>query len=290
MNRTETHKVPRIPEARRLQEYGVGIFDATATKSALKKLLKKKCITVDGITASTATMIRGGETIQLTLPALQNPGKSLELSLEVIYEDEFLAAINKPAGIPVSGNKFRTITNALPQNLLPSKLPDACRPQPVHRLDYPTTGLLLVGKTRECVRRLNKMFEDKEISKTYYAIVIGQLKPEGEILAEIDFKPAKTSYFVKSMVASERFGQLNLVQLIPATGRRHQLRKHLSGIGHPILGDKQYGEEGKILSGKGLYLHASHLRITHPISGEKLKLSAPLPERFRNIFPGFDTK
>lgn len=267
-----------------MQEYGVGIFEAAPTKSALKKALKKKYITVNGIIATTATLIVGGEHITLSIPKEAKPKKQLIFPLEVLFEDEYLAAIHKPAGIEVSGNKFKTIANALPQNLKPSSLSDATRPQPVHRLDYATTGIVLVGKTNSSIRALNNMFEDKTIVKTYYAVTIGEMKNHGTITSEIDGKPSESAYKVLESVPSERFGTLNLVELHPKTGRRHQLRKHLFGLGHPILGDKDYALDGLILKGKGLYLHACALEFEHPFTKEAIRIADQLPKRFRNIF------
>jgi len=254
------------------------------TKSALKKALKKGYITVNGFIASTATIINGGERIVLTIPEDPTPNKRLIFPLQVLYEDEHLAAIHKPAGIEVSGNKFKTMTNALPQNLTPSSLPDATTPQPVHRLDYATTGIVLVGKTHSSIRALNNMFEDKLISKTYYAMAIGKMKPRGTINSDIDGKLSHSDYKVVGSVPSKRFGTLNLVKLHPKTGRRHQLRKHLFSLGNPILGDKEYALEGLILKGKGLYLHAHALNFEHPFTKKKICITDELPEKFHRIF------
>ena len=192
--------------------------------------------------------------------------------------------IRKPAGILVSGNRFKTIANALAQNIKQSNLPDATTPQPVHRLDYPTTGILLVGKTRSSIRALNKMFEDNEIKKTYYAVTIGEMGLRRKIISKIDGKESQSNYTIKESVPSKKFGILNLVKLKPQTGRRHQLRKHLSSIGNPILGDKEYGIENLILSGKGLYLHADSLKFTHPFTNKKVHIKDELPQRFKKIF------
>lgn len=229
-------------------------------------------------------MIHGGEMIQLTIPDKEPSKKQLVFPLHVLFEDDHLAAIHKPAGILVSGNSFKTIANALPQNLNRSALKDACAPQPVHRLDYPTTGILLVGKTRSSIRDLNKQFADNEIKKTYYAVTIGEMPAHSEIVSAIDDKHAQSNYTVMKSVASSRFGTLNLILLSPQTGRRHQLRKHLSGIGNPILGDKIYGIEHLILNGKGLYLHAFSLTFDHPSTGESITLQDQLPERFLKLF------
>lgn len=286
MQTTQTHQVPSVIAPMRLQEYGVGIFSAIPTKSALKKALKKEYITVDGVVASTATFITGGETIKLSLPDENPGGKKLIFPLRVLFEDEYLALVHKPAGIVVSGNSFKTLANALPQNLKPSQLPDATTHQPVHRLDLATTGILLAGKTRAAIRGLNKLFEDKEVEKIYYAVSIGEMQPHGKISAEVDGKASHTAYKVLETVPSERFGCLNLLELLPQTGRRHQLRKHLSGLGNPILGDKEYGLEDLILKGKGLYLHAGSLKFRHPFTGENLHIQDGLPKKFRKIFPG----
>ncbi len=269
----------------RLQEYGVGIFSTIPTKSGLKKALKKEYITVNGEVAGTATFITGGETITLSLPGETVTGKKLIFPLRILFEDEHLALVHKPAGIVVSGNSFKTIANALPQNLKRSELPDATTPQPVHRLDLATTGILLAGKTRAAIRALNKLFEDKEVEKIYYAVSIGEMEAQGSITADVDGKTSHTEYKVLESVASERFGSLNLVELRPQTGRRHQLRKHLAGLGNPILGDKEYGLEDLILKGKGLYLHAGSLKFTHPFTGETLHIKDGLPKKFNKIFP-----
>jgi 23S rRNA pseudouridine1911/1915/1917 synthase len=280
----QTHIVPQLRASIRLQEYGVGIFNAAPTKSALKKVLKKNYVTVNSIIASSATFIHGGESITLTLLDEDISKKKLILQLDVLFEDDYLAAIHKPAGILVSGNSFKTITNGLVRNLKKSTLSDATKPQPVHRLDFETTGILLIGKTSSSIRALNKLFENKAIEKTYYAITIGEMKPQGDITFDIDDKPSKSHYKRCDTVQSKRFGNLNLLQLEPQTGRRHQLRKHLSHIGNPILGDKVYGTELLILKGKGLYLHAHTLKFTHPFTNEVLYLKDELPERFLKIF------
>lgn len=239
---------------------------------------------VNNVVATTAMYIHGGECIQVFITEEINSGKKLIFPLTIIFEDDYLAVLHKPAGILVSGNSFKTIANALVQNLKPSKLPDATKPQPVHRLDYATTGILLIGKTNSSIRALNKMFEDKKVTKTYYAVSIGKMNNQGEISSEIDDKPSHSKYTVLATVPSQRFGCLNLVQLDPKTGRRHQLRKHLTRIGNPILGDKKYGTAPLILNGKGLYLHAYSLCFTHPFTKKELILKDDFPERFKKLF------
>ncbi len=276
--------MPNIPNPIRLQEYGVGIFIAAFTKSALKKALKKKLVTVNNAIASSATIIHGGECITLSLQKEIGHKKKPVFPLTVLFEDNYLALIHKPAGLLVSGNSFKTVANALNQNMATSNLDDATSPQPVHRLDYETTGILLVGKTNRSIRGLNKLFENKEVIKTYYAVTIGDMQDFGKITTAVDGKKSQSNYTVIASVPSKKFGQLNLVKLEPKTGRRHQLRKHLSSIGNPILGDKKYGIENLILKGKGLYLHAYSLAFVHPFTKKEMYLQDEFPERFKKIF------
>jgi len=151
-------------------------------------------------------------------------------------------------------------------------------------LDYATTGVLLVGKTSSSIRALNSMFEDKKVEKIYYAVCIGEMNDQGEITSEIDGKKSQSNYKLIESVSSNRFGKLNLVKLKLQTGRRHQLRKHLSSIGNPILGDAAYGVENLILTGKGLYLHAYSLRFIHPFTNKQVYLKDEFPHRFKKIF------
>ncbi|WP_417799586.1 RluA family pseudouridine synthase [Tenacibaculum sp.] len=284
MKISETHIVKNIKIPIRLQEYAVGIFKTILTKSGIKKAIKKGLIKVNGKTATTALYINGGETINLLEPEACLKKKYFNFPLEVLFEDDYLAIIHKPAGILVSGNSFATIDNALTQNLQKSTVFNATRPRPIHRLDYPTSGLLLIGKTTESIPVLNQLFEKKEIQKTYHAICIGKMERSGEIDTPIDGKNAVTSFEVIQSVESSRFDFLNLVKLHPKTGRKHQLRNHLFTIGNPILGDKEYFLENKILKGKGLFLHASTLTFTHPFSKKNITLTKELPKKFKKIF------
>lgn len=284
MHLSETHLVENLKEPIRFQEYGVGIFKTIPTKAGIKKAIKKKLIFIDGFLASTSKYILGGEKIELFQPKNQSNFKRLKLDLEILFEDDYLAIIYKPAGILVSGNKFVTIANALAQNLKKSNQPDAVKPQPIHRLDYPTSGILLIGKTNSSITQLGKLFENKEIKKTYFAITIGKMSPKGIINTPINSKEATTSFMVLKSVISKRFEFLNFVKLQPETGRKHQLRKHLVSLKNPILGDQEYFLEGSILKGKGLYLHANSLEFTHPFSNKKISITKDVPKKFKKIF------
>lgn len=282
---TERHTVTEQKDPVRLSDYAGGIFRLIPSRKGMKKAIDKGWVTVDGKRANTGDHVSGGETIELTI-ATQKPQTTIDLKLNVLFEDDHLAIINKPAGIEVSGNRKWTIENALWMNVKPSATISALtRPEAIHRLDYPTTGALLIGKTRNAVSELNSMFAKHEIQKTYRAVAIGQMDAQGEVDLPIDGKPSSSMFKVLQSVSSPRFGTLNLVELQPKTGRKHQLRKHLSHIGNPILGDRDYGLEGLILSGKGLYLHASSLCFTHPFTGIRLNIEAPTPKKFMKLFP-----
>ncbi|MCD8434776.1 RluA family pseudouridine synthase [Tenacibaculum dicentrarchi] len=281
---SETHNTPLLEKPIRLQDYAVDIFKTIPTKSGIKKAIKKKLVFVNDKIATTALFINGNEKIELYKISENTTFKQFKFPLEVIFEDDYLAVIYKPAGILVSGNSFATIDNALLQNIKKSPLEDATRPRPVHRLDYPTSGLLLIGKTNSSIIALNKLFEDKKIQKKYHAISIGKIENNGIIDFPIDDKKAQTSYKLIKSVVSERFKTLNLVELSPKTGRKHQLRKHLLAIKSPILGDKEHFLDGFILKGKGLYLHASTLQFEHPFTKKQLVITKELPKKFKKIF------
>lgn len=286
MPRKETHIVPVLSAPMRLSDYAGGVFAAIPSRKGMKKAIDRGSVLLNGSKANTGDYVSGGETLELLLD--ENPASrpTIDLKLEVLLEDDHLAAINKPAGIEVSGNRKWTVENALHGNLKPSTATDALTyPEAIHRLDYPTTGVLLVGKTRTAIAALNELFAKRLVTKGYLAITIGEMAKEGVIETPIDGKPSKSSYTVVDSVASERFGRLNLVSLEPHTGRKHQLRKHMASIGCPILGDKDYGLDGLILKGKGLYLHASALTFTHSETGMEHNIQAPIPKKFLKIFP-----
>lgn len=280
----EVHIVPQGTEPIRLQEYGVGIFDEYPTKSSWKKAIKARKILLNGEEASTARMVQPGDRIE-SLGVPDMPDIEPTLALEVLFEDEHLAAILKPAGVSVSGNKRHTVANSLPAALDPSAERDACTPRTVHRLDYATSGVLLVGKTRTSIRQLGELFADRKVRKTYYAIVVGTPPQQGMVDSPIGEKPSVSRFELVDSVPSARFTTLSLVRLFPETGRRHQLRIHMAQLGHPILGDRKYSRPGELLRGKGLYLHAFAVEFEHPISGEPLKIVAEPHKKFAKIFP-----
>ncbi len=281
----ESFRVPEVDERVRLSDFLPGIFKIHNSKKAAKGAIKKGLVLINGENGYSGDYISGGEVIDLLRDEDVISKPNVDIAIEVCYEDEYLAIVNKPAGLLVSGNKRLTVENALPSNLKISSVEDAlARPEPIHRLDYPTSGALLVGKTRQAVMLLNKVFEERKITKKYIAVSIGEQPKSGIIEKNVDGKNAKSAYEVLKSDSSVRFGFLNWVELTLYTGRRHQLRQHLASIGNPILGDAEYGVEGLILKGKGLYLHSYSLEFTHPISHKKIKVEVNPPKKFYKIF------
>ena len=235
---------------------------------------------LDGETVSTALIVRPGQKIEY-YKTDQKPLKIYNLKISVIYEDDYLAILNKPAGIVVSGNRFRTVENALLHNIKVSSQPDALHlPRPVHRLDALTSGLLLIAKTRSVRQKLGEMFSAKKIAKTYQAIVLGKVKKNGMINKPIEGRSAVTEFKILKHVPSLKCDWLSLLELRPLTGRTHQLRIHLAEMGHPILGDKLYGPEKLLFKGKGLFLCATELRLNHPVSQKNLHFKIEVPAKF----------
>jgi len=232
------------------------------------------------VPADTGKWVQAGQVIQLMEPE-RKPVKVFELHLPILFEDEYMAVIDKPAGIVVSGNQYRTIQNALPYNLSISKVEDALPcPMPAHRLDHATSGLLLIAKTRKARVVLGTQFEDKQIKKKYQAIVIGQTPVSGAIDFPIDGKITHTRFEKNQIVRSLKNDYLTLLDLYPTTGRTHRLRIHLANSGWPILGDKLYGQEGMILKNKGLFLTAVGLSFPHPITEDLISITKDAPAKF----------
>ncbi|MDF1673543.1 MAG: RluA family pseudouridine synthase [Vicingaceae bacterium] len=278
-----THIVPRAIAETRLSDYLLEIFPNLPSRKGIKKAIKRGEVLVNGEASSTGYWVKANDKIEL-LESSANPPKSYDLKLEIVFEDDYMAVINKPAGISVSGNQYRTIQNALMDNVKLSTQEDALRwVKPVHRLDSPTSGLLIVAKTAKALVRLGQQFENMEIQKTYVAIVNGKPPEGGTIDFDIDGLASQTDYELVKTVPSLKNEFVSLVKLFPKTGRTHQIRKHLSQLGFPIVGDKMYGEESELLNGKGLFLCSLELLLKHPIEYCDIKIETTIPYKFTSL-------
>ncbi len=250
------------------------------SRKGIKKAIKKGELRLNGEVVEGGRWLKENDAITLVDLDL-TPPKTYHKKLTIVYEDEDLAVIVKPAGLSVSGNQFKTVQNALQHNLSPSIKQDALPwPLPVHRLDNQTSGLLIIAKTKTARVRLGQAFETKTIQKTYRAVVIGKTAHAGYINVPIDDKLSCSLYRTLKTSASLKNEFLSLVELTPKTGRTHQLRIHCAHMGHPILGDKIYGKSDLILKHKGLFLCATKLEFKHPISNEELVFTTPMPAKF----------
>jgi RluA family pseudouridine synthase len=277
------HTVSNVANNIRFLDYAVQVVTTLISRNGIKKAIKSGQLLLNGKAVESGRYIQSGDVIT-HIQINEKNSRVFELVLPVIYEDEHMALINKPAGFSVSGNYFRTIRNALPFNLKRSNESDALpSPMPVHRLDNQTSGLLLIAKTKTAQVNLGEQFEEKSIQKTYQAIVLGNISGKDIISIPIEGKTAKTCYEVLKTVPSLKFEALSLVKLMPATGRTHQLRIHLSLIGHPILGDKLYTAPEKLLRKKGLFLAACAIRFLHPVTNNHMDFEIARPNKFNVI-------
>lgn len=277
----ETHIVPDDIERVRLSDYGKGIFKLLPSRKGFKKAILRNDILVNGTVETTAYWVQPGDEIALKNTSSRSI-KVLQKVVPVVFEDEHLAIINKPGGLQVSGNAFQTLVNALPFNLKESKEADKLPIYyPVHRIDAPTCGLVLIAKTKRAQLKMSQMFADKQITKTYKLVVVGSFPDDIHAINDpIEGKPAETIVENVKVLPSKRFGHLSVLEVKPLTGRTHQIRKHLSNLGYPILGDKLYGEPGKILFAKGLFLCASGLKFIHPIFEVAVDIAINPPNKF----------
>lgn len=272
------------------------------SRGQLQALIHDGKVTVDGKPAKPSLKLKGGETIVVQMPApLQDDRVTpQDIALNILYEDDHLAVIDKPAGLvvhPGDGNEQGTLVNAIlaryPQI---AQIPyDARRRGIVHRLDKDTSGLIVIAKNAPAQLKLAEQFAKRTVEKTYLALVERIPKTlTGRIEAPIARdphqrkrmaviragKPAITEYRV---IDSEfREGQA-LLEVNLLTGRTHQIRVHLAFIGAPIVGDTVYGFRKQRLRIKRHFLHAAKLAFDHPVTGERLRFESPLPMALKNV-------
>lgn len=285
----EQHIVPKLKERVRISNYAFQIFQQIQTKKALKKALKRGEILINNKQAFSGDYVVGGEVISIIQIINEDRTFIFEKKIDVLFEDEHIAAVLKPAGISTVSRGRYNLQNTLVYNLQKSLIADAmATPHVCHRLDYATSGIVLVGKTRSAVIHLNNQFREKQIQKYYYAVTLGEMKTAYNIDSPIDNKPSSTHITKLVALSSDKFGSINLVRAIPLTGRTHQIRKHLSSIGFPICGDKIYNKNSIDIKGKGMYLHAQAIKFTHPLTNDKIEIKTELPKKYIRLFGQID--
>jgi len=261
----------------RLSDYAVAKFESLPSRKSVKKAIKRGLLCVNGEPSETGHWVKAGEVLSVINDQTKRP--SYERSIPVLYEDDFLAAVQKPADLPVSGNSYRTLQNALSFNLSRSLQKDALSvPRPVHRLDRLTGGVILIAKTLSVAAQLGSQFENRTLKKIYLAWVSGSIESEMIFEKQIEEKEAFTSIRPIQNLNHRHFSKLTLVVAEPKTGRRNQIRIHLSEAGYPILGDLKF--DG-IKSGKGLFLFAQSIIFKHPITENTMEIEAVVPKKFK---------
>ncbi len=293
-----THIVTEKHVSKRLDIF-LGHYEPHISRNRIQTLIKEGLARVNGRSEKAGYKVKLGESVTLKLPekkvyeVLPEP-----IPLYVIYEDEHLIVLNKPPGLvvhPAPGNYTGTLVNALLHHY--GSLPSAAgkegreRAGIVHRLDKDTSGVMVVARTQEALRSLSAQFKARVVRKRYLALVAGVIKKgSGTIEAglgrhvkerkkfsthTLHAREAVTLYKVK-----ERFRNATLVEVEIKTGRTHQIRVHMTHIGHPVLGDRTYGgaraTQG-VASVERQMLHAESLSLLHPATGHPLCFSAPPP-------------
>jgi 23S rRNA pseudouridine1911/1915/1917 synthase len=262
------------------------------SRATAQRLIKDGAVAVNGRPSKPSYRAQVGDEVTVRIPA-ELPAQVLaeDIPLDVIYEDETMLVVNKPAGMvvhPTPGHTGGTLVNALlarcPQI---GDVGGAQRGGIVHRLDRDTSGLLLIAKDEATHAALQQQFKRRQVAKTYLALVEGRMHPrEGIIEAPVgrskrqrlkmavvrSGREARTTYR-----AVEYFAEHTLLEVRPHTGRTHQIRVHLAWMGYPVVGDEVYGyRRQRLLRGRH-FLHAARLRFTHPATGEKMEFESPLP-------------
>lgn len=284
-------------EGRRVDVFLAESLGGRFSRGEIQTAVTAGAVTLNGKPAKSSTSLKAGDRVQGALePKARGAMRAESRALNVLYEDEFLMVIDKPAGLvvhPGAGNREGTLVNALLGR--GGALSDASgplRPGIVHRLDKNTSGVLLVAKTNEAHRKLQSQFAERSIKKTYSALVKGRIEfEEGRIEAPIGYHPkirekmavsravlareAETHYRVV-----ERFKHATLLSVRLVTGRTHQIRVHMAHLGHPVFGDSTYGSSSE--SGR-LGLHAQRIEFVHPQTGKVIEFESPLPEDYRQL-------
>ena len=270
------------------------------TRSYLQKLIKDGEVTVNGKNVKTGYQLSKGDEVSVNIPEPKELDvEPQKMDLDIVYEDDDVILVNKPKGMvvhPAPGHTTDTLVNGLlyhcKDNL--SGINGVARPGIVHRIDRDTTGILIVCKNDMSHNSIAAQLKEHSINRRYRALVHGNLKDdtgtvEGPIgrhpidrkkmaINEKNGKPAVTHYTVL-----ERFGNYTLIECKLETGRTHQIRVHMTSIGHPLVGDEVYGPAKCPFKLQGQCLHAMILGFVHPRTGEYMEFSTDLPGYFQNL-------
>ena len=266
------------------------------SRTYAQRLIADGYITVNDRMAKASLKLSIGDRLRIVIPPTTPSSLSPEaIPLNIIYEDDDLLVVNKPAGMtvhPAPGHSSHTLVNAALFHFPGlADVSDSLRPGVVHRLDKDTSGVMLVAKNRVAQANLSDQFKAHSVDKSYVALVKGHLTPErGIIEAPMGRSPrnrkkmavvtegreARTEYRVIKYV-----GKYSLLEVMPETGRTHQIRVHLSAIGYPVVGDSVYGVKSPYLSRQ--FLHASRLGFKHPSTGEYVEFTSELPPDLEQV-------
>jgi 23S rRNA pseudouridine1911/1915/1917 synthase len=300
--------------AKRLDQFLATRLESVS-RARVQEMIAEGLVLVNDAAAKASLKLRGGERIMVLGEAQRAPIKAIaeNIPLDIVYEDDDLAVINKPAGMMVhagagateDARNRGTLVNALLHHLESlSGVGGELRPGIVHRLDKETSGLIVVAKRDEAHRKLSAQFAAREVKKKYVALVHGWVKKDSGTLAQsISRHPVRrmrmtarleggrtavTHYRVVRRLDT-KFGKFSLLDVKIDTGRTHQIRVHVATMGHPVVGDTTYGAprqaRGKnAVIGLGRnFLHAAELEFRHPRSGELVALKSELPEELREF-------
>ena len=285
--------------SKRLDSYLSETIDISRSKVA--KMIKDGNVRINGNKCKASDSIDVGDKISYEIINEESKVKAEDIPLDIVYEDDDVIVVNKPNGMvvhPAVGNKSGTLVNALmhhSKNL--SSINGDFRPGIVHRIDAYTTGLLMIAKNDKAHEFLQKQLQDKTITRKYIALVWGVIPNDTGVIdapimrdksdrkkmavGSLNSKDAVTHFKVL-----ERFNDATLIELKLETGRTHQIRVHLSYIGHPVVNDPVYGRR-KIIDETGQCLHAKTLGFIHPITHKYMEFDSELPECFINILNKF---
>lgn len=272
---------------------------AGLTRSAARRSIDEGLVTVDGLSQKAGYCLRGGEAVEVFLKTGDKAAlKAESAALDILYEDDYILAVNKPRGVvvhPGAGNSEGTLAAAALGHTRGrlSRVGGEERPGIVHRLDKDTTGVLLIAKDDETHLALKGQFMAQSVLRKYVALVHGNIKEDsGRIDAPIGRNKADRKRMavvsgaraaVSEFSVIKRFGRFTLVSCTLKTGRTHQIRVHMRHLGHPVLGDKKYGQKREPFALAGHLLHAEAVGFIHPKTEEYLEIKAPIPPEFEKI-------